>query len=161
MSQLGEYLLHLISACMIAAVARRILACSKEFSAIGNVIIGIFLIFSILSPVRNIDWNINAWQSFSAIDDFSNIAQDASVYQQEALQAYIKQETEAYIWSKAQSLSMDIQLDVSLGSQPPYAPVAITITGPASPYAKGQLTQFLSAELGIPKEAQIWIAKTS
>ncbi len=161
MNQIGEYLIRVIGSCIVAAVARRILGCSKQFSSLGNMIIGIFVAFSILSPVWNIDWDIGTWQMLSEETDFSVISQNANAYQKDALRASITKQTEAYIWNKAQELSVDIQLELKLQETPPYAPEGVTITGHLSPYAKGQLSQMLARELGIPKEAQVWKTPTS
>lgn len=161
MNRLAQYLLNVVGACMIAAVARRILAGSKQFSGLGNVIIGIFLIFSILSPVKNIDWNMETWLPLAQVTDFSHVAAQADDYREAAIRSRIKQQSEAYVWNKAQSLSMDVQIEITLAGEAPYAPVAITLTGPASPYARGQLTRFLANEMGIPKEAQTWKTGTS
>ncbi len=154
MSWLGSYLTGLIGACMIAAIARKLLSLSKHFSGIGNVIVGLFMVFSILSPLMDMKWN----EAFPAIaaGDFSQVSEQAQFYQQQYLSESIKQQTQSYILNKAQELDLTIQVDITLSEAYPYAPSSIVITGHASPYGKNQLSEYIEKNLGISKEAQTW-----
>lgn len=161
MNWLSQYVAQIIGVCIIASLARKMLSGSKHFTALGNVIIGIFLIFSILSPILKIQWKGVDWNLEDKSDEYSRILQDAQIYQQEAMRQSIKSQTETYIWNKARALSMTVELEIFLQEEYPYTPCQIRITGHASPYAKSQLSQFIQDEIGIPKEAQIWTAATS
>ncbi len=156
MSGIGRYLLGVIAACIIASLARQMLSGSKYFKSVGNTVIGIFLLFSILSPVVDMNrssWDISQW-SFQ--DGLDQVTTDAELFQQQALRESIMDQTQAYIWNKAEELSLNIALEITLKEEYPYAPCAIQITGPASPYAKSKLSSFIEDEIGIPKEAQTW-----
>ncbi len=158
MSDIGRYLLGVIGASIIAAIARQLLSGSKYFKNIGNAVIGIFLLFSVLSPVLHVDlasWDLSQW-NFQ--DGFDQVTTEADLFQQQALQESIMEQTRAYIWNKASELSLNIELEITLKDEYPYAPCAIKIIGPASPYAKARLSVFLEDEIGIAKEAQTWIS---
>ncbi len=161
MTWLEKYLVGIICACMVAALAKRLLSVSLHFSKIGNVIVGLFVVFCAISPLVTIDWNDNPGLLDFITDDFAEISQDAQTYQHEALRQRIKEEAQAYVWNKANALSMQVEFEIVLADEYPFEPCAIHITGKVSPYAKSQFTTYLSEQLGIPKEAQMWNTKNS
>ncbi len=154
MSWLGDYLIGLIGACMVAAIARRILAACKQFSGLGNIVIGLFLIYSIISPLYAIEWN-HEW-GISAIVDFSQVSQEAQQYQKDAMQQSIKTQSQTYVLNKAKELNLAVEVDITLSETYPYSPCAVRISGRASPYGKQRLSQYIAQEIGIAKEAQTW-----
>ena len=78
----------------------------------------------------------------------------ASVHDQTV--SIIKEKTEAYILEKAESLGLDISVEINFGEADSMVPTEVRISGPVSPYAKDQLSKTISTDLGIPEERQIW-----
>lgn len=68
----------------------------------------------------------------------------------------ITQRTEAYILDKAASMSVALQVEVTLSEENPPVPRAVTLTGALSPYQKSTLEDFISGNLGIAKEEITW-----
>ena len=95
---------------------------------------------------------------FDFSQQIDTISYDAQMYRKEAMQQSIISQTQAYVWNKAQALSLDIDFDITLCNDYPYAPCEIQIIGHVSPYAKTKLSNFLEKDIGIPKEAQTWIS---
>lgn len=161
MSGIANYLIGIIGTCIIASLARLMLSGSKHFKSLGNTIVGVFLVFSVLSPIVRIDWNIADLSDLDFTAGFDRISADADFYQQQALKESIIAKTQSYIWNKAEELSLDVELEITLSETYPYVPCAICIRGQASPYAKAQLSSYLANEIGIPKEAQTWMSARS
>lgn len=157
MSGITGYLFGIVGVCLIASIAKQLLSISQQHKTLGNTIIGIFLIFSVLSPVVTINWDTESIMDTRFASEFDQISEDANTYQQQAMRQSIMAQTEAYIWNKAGELSLEVELDIALSETYPYAPCRIRIIGNASPYAKAQLSSYLAEEIGIPKEAQTWI----
>ncbi len=75
----------------------------------------------------------------------------------EALQAIIKQKTEAYIWDKAQELGLAVAIDVTVAEDASYPyPAAVRITGSFSEMQRQSLTRYIEENLAIGKEQQTW-----
>ncbi len=161
MSGITGYLLGIVGVCLIASLAKQLLGISKHYKDLGNTVIGIFLIFSILSPIVRVNWDADNILDTGFQDDFEQISLEAHTYQQQTLRQSIITRTEAYIWNKAQELSLEIEMEIALSETYPYAPCGICIWGNASPYAKTQLSNYLKEEIGIPKEAQTWMSARS
>lgn len=157
LSGITEYLFGIVGVCLIASAAKQLLGVCKGYRSLGNTVIGIFIVFSILSPVVSANWHEENILSIDLQTDFDRIAQDADIYRQQAMRQSITDRTKAYIWTKAQELSLDIDLEITLNEAYPYAPSKICIMGAVSPYAKAQLSNYLEDEIGIPKEAQTWM----
>jgi len=69
----------------------------------------------------------------------------------------IKLKTEAYILDKASDMGADISVSVFVLDSDEPIPVAVEITGFASPYVRQRIEQILEEDLGIAKENQLWI----
>ena len=74
-----------------------------------------------------------------------------------AMIAIIKEETEAYILDKAASLGVTLSVEVMVedGNVPRLS--GVQLSGQVSPYARQQLSTWISNDLGISKENQKWI----
>jgi hypothetical protein len=68
----------------------------------------------------------------------------------------IKQETEAYILDKAQSLGCALEADVTVGEGLYPVPESVLICGSISNQNRKLLEDILVKELGISKENQQW-----
>jgi hypothetical protein len=161
MSGIADYLLGIVAVCLISSVAKQLLGISKNYKALGNTIIGIFIVLSILSPVVTQKWSYGDVLDTGFEDEIEQISQDAESYRQEVMRKSIISQTEAYILSKARELSVDVDIEITLSDSYPYAPIRICIWGNTSPYAKSQLSAYLKEEIGIAKEEQIWMEARS
>lgn len=158
LNTLTSFLFTIIAACVIAAVAKQLLHGSSHYKALGNFICGVFVLLSALSPFIDHSWMGELPDEYDFSQQIDTISYDAQMYRKEAMQQSIISQTQAYVWNKAQALSLDIDFDITLCNDYPYAPCEIQIIGHVSPYAKTKLSNFLEKDIGIPKEAQTWIS---
>lgn len=148
--------MSLITAAIIVGIITSITKSNKTGASIIRLISGIFLSLVMLSPILRIEI-----QDFT--DFYNDISLDASdavhkgknMYQNE-MRSVIKEELEAYILDKASALQLDVDVDVILSDELPPEPTSIRISGNTSPYNKQMFQVFLSDEIGVSKENQIW-----
>ena len=156
MAFIRQYLMSLISAAIIVGIITSITKSNKTGASIIRLISGIFLSLVMLSPILRIEI-----QDFT--DFYNDISLDASdavrngknIYQNE-MRSVIKEELETYILDKASALQLDVDVDVILSDELPPEPTSIRISGNTSPYNKQMFQVFLSDEIGVSKENQIW-----
>lgn len=154
MQALGRYILHLVAAALLCAVAKAI--AGKKGAAAGAVqlVSGAFLMVMLISPLLRLDFG-----DFS-LERYTRQAEEAvdagSFAAEETLRELIKSKTEAYILDKAQSFGGELTVEVSLDGSSLPVPCGVEISGKISPYGKTQLQSIIRDDLGIPTEAQIW-----
>jgi len=151
-----QYLLTVIAAAILCAVVNTIMENKGTLTAIIKMLTGLFLAVTVLSPLISVQLS-----DFSAyMQGLDNTADEAvsrgEEMAQDAAAAIIIEKTEAYILDKAASLELDIEVEVRLGSANPLIPDTVYLRGSVSPYAKKRLCQFITDDLGIPEENQIW-----
>lgn len=110
--------------------------------------------YTLIRPVLHLDFS--SVTSFTG--SFSSEAEAAAHIGEEAatdeLTAVIKAKTESYILDKAAAMEVDLNVEITLDS---FIPTAVVLRGAVSPYARSTLTAWITQQLGIPKEAQVWI----
>lgn len=152
MPQIGEYV---ISVCSSALVCCLITPFLKKKS-VGKILPGLFLLLTVLQPL--VDIQIPSIENLT--QQFQFEAQQAVMTGEETTRdeigKIIKQRTAAYILQKADALGLQLSVEVGISDSPLPTPDRITIIGPAAPYAKQQMQELISRELGIAKENQIW-----
>ena len=155
MEGVRQYILSLITAAIVCSIVKRIVGADSSFAPLLRIICGVFIAAIMLSPW--IDFDLNnfplvdgaIYQDANAVSDLGKAAAD------EALQAIIKEQTETYILSKANSLGIEISVDVTLSDG--NLPSSVVICGEISPYSKTALGQYIEDTLAIPEEEQQWM----
>lgn len=151
-----QYLLSIISAAIISGIVTKLMGEKGAQGAIGKLLAGLFLTFTVISPLRNV--RLHDLTGFSS--DYTRMAQlaveEGKVVTAEALAQRIKQECEAYILDKARQLDTELAVTVTLNDEAIPAPVGICLRGSISPNSKKTLQTIILQDLGIPKEAQTW-----
>ena len=154
-NHLGNYVLSVISASVLVAILCSVFGDKGAISAVLKVICGLFLTFVVINPLVDLD--------FSRIEDYLNHVtlegmEAAAVGENMAREAerdIISDRVEAYILDKADSFG--VQLDVEVVLDQDNIPVSAELKGNISPYAKAQITEMLSKDIGITKEHQLWV----
>ena len=157
MDALGPYLLRVTAAAILCAILKSLLGKEGTPAAMGKLLCGVFLAVTVLHPLTAL--RMGSLQVFSqdiAWKASQAVAQGESDAAQ-ALRAGIKQRVEAYILDKAASLGAELTVEVTLTLDTPPAPGGARLEGKVSPYARTQLAELMTKELGIPKEAQQWL----
>ena len=157
MGEIRGYLISVTAAAILCAVASTLLGKKGTIGTIGKLLCGIFLAITVVSPLTRVQLRsgYELWDDLSADAAAAVASGEAAAYDE--LRAGIKARTEAYILDKAAFYAAELSVEVTLSDEDPPIPCAVRLTGSVSPYAKQRLQQDISEELGIPKEAQIWI----
>lgn len=157
MEALGQYILSVTAAAVVCALIKG-LSSSGSYSAVVNLLCGIFLSVTILSPLDRLnmdEWFLAFQQNF--LQTGEDISAEGTEQRTETLSAIIKEQTEAYILDKAAQWHSELQVTVYLSEDALPVPVMAELRGSVSPYAKLRLSKMLEDDLGISKENQQWI----
>ncbi len=156
MNGIGEYLISVCCAAILCAIVTGILGKKGAVGGAVKLITGIVMILTLFSPLVDIQLD----KLDSVLDGISldgeALAAEGENSSRTAMAAIIKQQTEAYILDKAGDLGADVSVEVTLSEDSVPVPEAVHISGNLSPYAKKQLTDMLTQELGIAGEGQSW-----
>lgn len=156
MSHVREYLLSMITASIICVIVRALTEKKGVSSTIIQFVSAIFLVITILSPWKQgsmIDFSKNI-EKYS--DDVQLIVNEGVSAAQTETAAIIKREMEAYIVDKAKSLGVILEAEVTLCEDTSERAESVIITTNTSPYLKQRISQYISEDLGIPEDCQLW-----
>ncbi len=156
MDFLRQYLLRLICAALLCAIAGALIGKKGVLGAAIKLVTGIFMVICMVTPLLRISVGNPA-------DFLENITAGADDWVQQGqkdaaqtLEEIIKSKTEAYILDKAKSYGAELSVEVRVdGSELP-VPCAVSIRGSISPYGKKQLEKLIVQDLGIALEDQTW-----
>lgn len=153
MDGVREYVFSAVCAGVICSVLGRLTektGCKEEI----RVLCGLFLTIVLVRPVGNLrkldlglyfsQWEQQAQQTVS----------EGILSAEEQKATIIKQQTEAYILTKAAALHAAVEVNVTVGEGG--IPVSVKLSGGVSPFARSVLAEQLETELGIPREHQQW-----
>lgn len=156
MESLRAYLIGLVAAAILTGIVTQLMGDKGTQGAMIKLISGLFLVFTVIAPIANID--LSGLRDFSA--DFSEAGEEAALIGEditrESLAAVIKQRSEAYILDKAAGLDVELEVDVTVSDDKMPVPSAVLLRGKVSPYAKARLQSIIVQNLGIDREKQIW-----
>lgn len=159
MNELGSYIFRICAAALLCAVTQKICSRDKVISTVVQTVSGLFLVFTLLSPLGTLRPNID----IGVFDELTAEAQQAAAQGEAQSRNYlaqcIKEQTEAYILDKARGFGADVEVAVTLSADAWPSPVGVTVSGTISPYVKQQLMHCIEDDLGIRGEDQIWTRK--
>lgn len=160
MESLRQYILSAAAGAIICGIVTAF--CQKSpYKKHITMLCGLFMTFTLLRPLIDIkipelpDLNEYTRQAQSAVEEGKRISLSAR-------EAIISQECEAYILDKAKELQANLTAEVTVeerGGEP--IPVFAEMTGAVLPEIQQQLSTMIAADLGIPKENQLWIVRGS
>lgn len=155
--QIREYLIGVTAAALICGIVKTFLPDKGGTGTVVKTLLAVAMLLVVVKPLTGMrteglfDWT----EDISA--DAQGIVSDAEFVSKEAMRSRIKEQTQAYILAKAQSLGTQLEVSVVLSDDMLAQPVGVRITGAVSPYAKQVLMQAITDDLGIDREAQQWI----
>lgn len=156
MDAVKQYLITITAASIMSGFIIALTDKKGTSGSIVKLLTGIFLSITVISPLVDIQWE----QIELFPDTIQADAKDAVEYGKRikaaALADSIKQQTQAYILDKADSLGLNLEVEVTLNEDDPPLPISVELKGDVSPYAKNRLSALLENDLGIPKERQLW-----
>lgn len=156
MDAIREYLLSVTAAAILCSVVRRMLNKKKTAGMIGKLLTGLFMIYTVLSPLVGV--------SFGSVEDLTDLYREdahAAVARGENLTAQslresIKDRLEAYVLEKADGMGVQVRVNILLSDDLYPVPEKVYISGQVAPYAKNRLKQIIREDLGVSEEDQIW-----
>ena len=155
MEALRQYVISVVAAAMLCGIVVRLFP-NGSGKQMGKLICGLFLAYTVLSPISRVDFSKLPDFSLRCMDDAEDAAAMGENLARDSMADIIKEETEAYILDKADSdLNAQVRVEVAVGED--NLPAAVTISGEASPYARRQIQAMIANDLGISKENQTWI----
>lgn len=155
--QVREYLLGITAVALVCGIVKMLLPEKGTFGTVIKLISGVLMLLVAIKPLVGLSGDaLFAWTDEISADAQSIVA-DAEISSKEAIRVRIKEQAEAYILAKAESMGAEIEVSVTLSEESMAVPIGVRIEGSISPYAKQVMTQTIANDLGIEKGAQQWI----
>lgn len=154
MDAIKDYLISITAAAIITGIVTGITKKSGSISAMIRLLSGLFMAVTILYPVVDIQFSsLRPYLDQMSIDgDYAaDLGKKAA---EEEMKQFITERSCAYILDKAAAFGADLEVEVYLQD---FVPCGVQISGAVSPYAKQQISQYISSNLGISLEEQRWI----
>ena len=149
---MGAYILRVTCCGVMVAVVKNLGGESKA----KNLCCGLFLVFGILFPLKNLDIQIPTLPE-ELYREGQELSLEGEISARRQIADGIIQRTQTYILEEARSLGAQVSV-VSLAlDEETLAPSRVELTGAAGPYARRALEGYLQDSLGISREDQIWI----
>ena len=148
------YILSVICAAFLCAIVSAMVDKKSTVGVILKLICGIFLTFTVVKPITEIQLNDLDFLSWDLAQEAEAVSNMGASQAQSELTAIINRELCAYILDKAQDFGGTLSVEVSLDDA--CIPVSVVLTGTISSAGKDKLIQILIEDLGIAKENQIW-----
>lgn len=151
-----NYIISIAAAAVICVIVGNLISDKTPNGQILKLLCGILMTITALTPVLDIGFDhITDYFGALTVDADRYVANGTSASQSSAA-AIIKSQTEAYILDKANTMGLEIAVEVQLDESKNQIPCSVIITGTASPYTKSRLGSYITQTLGIPEENQRW-----
>ncbi len=156
METIREYIISVVSAGAVCSVVDRLMGKKSANSALIHMLCGIFMALTLVSPILEI--RLDAYTDYfgEIISQSQSVAAIGQTDAYNELNTIIKANTEAYILDKADSLGLALDVEVTLNEDNPPVPSKVYLEGNIAPYNKKLLCDYITQNLGIPKEDQVW-----
>ena len=156
MSGIRGYFLGIVSVSMIAGIITALQSGKTGVSKLVKLIAGLVLSLYVITPVETLStgdlleqWDIELGQGSDAVEYGQSIAAQEKA-------KIISDQTAAYILDKANGMGLEVRVDVILEGDDWPMPIAVTLSGRASPYHRKALEEMLVRDLEIPRENILW-----
>lgn len=156
MDGIRRYLLTVTAAALVCAIAGTLFDKKSAPAAVIKLLCGLFMTFCVISPCMDLELMDFSAFTGSFSDEAAAAVSDGKSMAFNARADIIKEQTRTYILDKAQTLNLEIDVEVILDSSDIPAPCAVILRGAASPYGKEVLGQYIESNLSIPKENITW-----
>ncbi|MBR6596043.1 MAG: hypothetical protein IKK72_05690 [Oscillospiraceae bacterium] len=156
MDGIREYLISVTAAALLCGILKSLMGEKGSSAALVRLICGIFLALTVIRPLKELNLQDLSLLPTGLLEEARATSGEGEEYTRLAKEDLIKQQCEAYILDKAQTLEASIQVEILISQEGDPIPAGSIITGNLSPYARNQLSETLTEELGIPQEDQKW-----
>lgn len=155
MEAIRHYLLSVTAAAIICGIITGFTSKKGMTGKVLGLLTGLFLTCCVIAPILDFDGIDFSILGSSFADDAEAAAMQGESLAEETRRQIIIENTRSYILDKANTMELDIEVEVTLDSTTS-VPVGVSIDGDVSPYAKNVLSGYMENTLGITKENQIW-----
>lgn len=156
MDALRQYLLSITAAAIISAVVNSFAGKKGSHGALIKMLSGLFAALVVIAPLLKLEIEEFGDLSGDLMEDAQSTAAMGESAALSSVRQIITDKTSAYILDKANSMGLDINVEVILDDTNPPKPCFVIISGGVSPYAKEILGEYIADNLAIPKEDQQW-----
>ena len=156
MDGIREYLISVTAAAVLCGILKSLMGEKGNSAALVRLICGIFLALTVIRPLKELNLTDISLLPSSLMTEARATSGEGVDYTRQTKADLIKEQCEAYILDKAQTLGASIQVEIRISDDSEPIPVGSMITGNLSPYAKNQLSNALEKDLGIAQEDQKW-----
>ncbi len=158
MDALREYMIKVTAAALICGVLNTLASKLGSSGKLLRLMCGILMLLTVISPLTRIRLTDLPELGQGIIESGEAFATAGENSAREEMAAIIKEQTQAYILDKANSLGASLEVEVILTQDALPVPCGVRLRGAISPYGKGKMQQILWQDLGIPTEEQIWLS---
>ena len=155
MDAVADYIMRLCCAALIAGAVMAI-GGNGTGGKIRKIICGLFVMFVAISPLRQVRLDNFIQYPQQLQEQAEAAARDGESQAQDAVRDSIIEQTGAYILDEAASMNAQIEIGPITLDEETLQPLFVEIYGQLTPYRKKMLSDFISEQLGIGKEGQIW-----
>jgi hypothetical protein len=154
MDGIRDYLLSVCCAALFCSVVGILTGGKSATSNIIKLLSGIFLVTVILKPVIAV--KLTDWKHFEVdlMEKSSEAVEEGERLALEALSESAAISAQSLVKQEAGKLGCQLEVTVFWEGS---APKEITLAGDVSPYTKSVMAQWITDNMGIPREAQLWI----
>ena len=156
MGKLGEYIVCVCCAALLCGIVNAMMP-KGTTREILKLVGGLFLAFTVISPIRDVEFPDLSQMTTALQEEASLVVARGEEMARQAAADSIKKELEAYILDKAQSLRLQIRVQLKLEEETLH-PASVSIIANVSPSAKEEMEYWLCRELGLTKEDITWIS---
>ncbi len=156
MEAMKTYLISVTSVAIICGGVLALVGNKGSTATILRLLTGIFMTYTILNPLVDINLNNLEYISEEFVSEANNAVSTGKYMAASEKNKFIIDKYKAYILDKASSLNADLKIDIRLDDQTGLVS-NIVLEGAISPFAKKELTNYLTDDLGIPGEVQNWM----
>ena len=144
------YIFRLITAALLCGILHSFPSEKTTVGKIGRMLSGLVIVILMISPVTQISFKDLTWYLDDLAAQADEYATAGKIAAENSINGIIKKQTEAYIFDKAESLGLEIAVEVELNGDNNSVPCGVTIKGEASPFAKEIMSAYIEMNLGIP-----------
>lgn len=152
MNAISGYLWRVVCAAVICALVGAISG-DGPGRPLRKLTAGLFLSLAVLSPLGDVQ--LPQLDTDQIRSDAQEAVRAGTEQATQAKNAIISETMETYIWNKAAQLGLQVQVHVVLNEEG--LPRSVELTGAVSPMDRQTLAECITRELGLGKEAQVWI----
>ncbi len=156
MGNIGAYLFGITVSALLCSTLLYFLGDKGGVSSAIKLLCGIIMAVSVLSPWVDVDFSGLLSMDIGILEESQHAAAMGEFSAQKEMTKIITEKTQAYILDKAESLGASLNVTVHLTEDLPPIPCGVRLQGSVSPYGKQVLTDWITKELNIPREAQEW-----